>query len=406
MNVLVINCGSSSLKFQLRHVPEGATGSGAGGVLAGGLVQGIGGPAEVTLRAERGEPRRSAQPVPDYTAAVRVALGWLEERGLAGPGAGNGAGIAAVGHRFVHGGERLFRPVRIDAAVRRELHALEELAPLHNRPSLAGVDAVEAALGRALPQVAVFDTAFHHDLPEVARLYGLPGELAARHGIRRYGFHGTSCRSVLEQYGELPGAVPEGRVIVLHLGSGCSATAVRGGRSQDTSMGFTPLEGLLMGTRSGDLDPAVPLHLARAAGLSPEAVEHLLNEASGLKGVSGTSADLRELLATEAAQPAAHRAVELFCYRIRKYIGAYLAALEGADAVLFTGGVGEHMPAVRERICAPLAWCGLRLDPARNEAARGAAAARISADGAPIQAYVIPSDEERMIAWDTACCLG
>jgi len=405
MNVLVINCGSSSLKFQLRQVPAGAEHSGAGRLLAGGLVQGIGGRAEVTLRAAQGEPERSRGDVPDYAAAVRLALDWLERTGLATGGDGQ-RGIAAVGHRFVHGGERLFRPVVIDEAVRRELHALEELAPLHNRPSLAGVEAVQAALGTDVPQVAVFDTAFHHDLPEVARSYGLPLELAARHGIRRFGFHGTSCRSVLEQYGQLPGAVPGARAIVLHLGSGCSATAVRDGHSVDTSMGFTPLEGLLMGTRCGDLDPAVPLHLTRAAGLTPEAVEHLLNEGSGLKGVSGTSADLRELLAAEAGHAPSRLAVELFCYRIRKYIGAYLAALEGADAVLFTGGVGEHLPVVRDRICAPLGWCGLQLDAARNEAARGGSAERISADGAPIEAFVIPSDEERIIAWDTARCVG
>jgi acetate kinase len=412
MNVLVINCGSSSLKFQLRRIAPGAAGSGEGRLLGGGLIQGIGGTAEVTLRRPGAEPERSRAEAPDYAAAVRIALDWLARSGIARPGNGAGTGgdigreIDAAGHRFVHGGERLHEPARIDAAVRRELRVLEELAPLHNRPSLAGVDAVQAALGEGLPQVAVFDTAFHHGLPEVARTYGLPHALAARHGIRRYGFHGTSCRSVLERYGELPGAVPAGRVIILHLGSGCSATAVRGGRAVDTSMGFTPLEGLLMGTRSGDLDPALPMFLASREGLSLEAVEHLLNEASGLKGLSGRSNDLRELLAHEGEDERARLAVELFCYRVRKYIGAYLAVLEGADAVLFAGGVGEHLPSIRARICGPLAWCGLRLDAARNEAARGEAPCPIGATGAPVQAFVIPSDEERIIAWDTARCLA
>jgi acetate kinase len=401
MNVLVINCGSSSLKFQLRRVAADAGRASDGALLAGGLVQGIGGTAEISLRAPDRAPLRSHAAVPDYAAAVRLALDWLGANGAAG-----GRSIEAVGHRFVHGGERLHRPAPIDAGVRTELQALEALAPLHNRPALAGVDAVQGVLGTALPNVAVFDTAFHHDLPDVARHYGLPRELTERHGIRRFGFHGTSCRSVLEQYGELQGTQPEGRVIVLHLGSGCSATAVRGGRSVDTTMGFTPLEGLLMGTRSGDLDPALALYLARQPGQTPESVERLLNTEAGLRGVSGLSNDLRDLLAAEARNPRARLAVELFCYRVRKTIGAYLAVLGGADAVLFTGGVGLHLAAIRERICAPLAWSGLRLDSARNEAARDGAAACIGAADAGIQSYVLPSDEERIIAWDTARCLG
>ncbi len=420
MKILVINCGSSSLKFQLREIEANAARSGEGRLLGGGLIQGIGGAAEVTLRRPGAAPERLRAETPDYAAAVRIALDWLARGGLvrldtvddavggtAGGTAGGPAGaIAAVGHRFVHGGERFHEPVRIDAAVREALHALEVLAPLHNRPSLAGVNAVQAVLGEATPQVAVFDTAFHHGLPEVARTYGLPHALAARHGIRRFGFHGTSCRSVLEQYGEQPGARPAGRVIVLHLGSGASATAVQGGRSVETSMGFTPLEGLLMGTRCGDLDPALPAFLARQEGLSLEAVEVLLNEQSGLKGVSGQSNDLRVLLEHEAADPRARLAIELFCYRIRKYIGAYLAVLQGADAILFTGGVGEHAPDIRARVCGPFDWCGLRLDAARNDTARGDAPRCISDPGGAIQAYVVPSDEERIIAWDTARCLG
>lgn len=401
MNVLVINCGSSSLKFRLCRVPPDAPDATHGRLLATGLVQGIGGPAALTFRAGEADPDHRETPVPDYRAAVRHALDWLRGRGLA-----DGAGIAAVGHRFVHGGERLVAPAVIDDGVRAALTELQALAPLHNGPALAGLDAAQAELERPVPHVAVFDTAFHATLPAVARSYGLPHDVAARHGIRRFGFHGTSCRSVLQQYAALPGARPAGRVIVLHLGSGCSATAVREGRSQDTSMGFTPLEGLLMGTRSGDLDPALPLHLARAEGLSLEGVEALLNEASGLKGVSGLSNDLRDLLAREADDPRAHLAVELFCYRVRKYVGAYQAVLEGLDALIFTGGVGEHLPAIRSRICAPLAWCGVRLDAARNESARGGAPASIGAANAPVQVCVMPSDEERIIAWDTARCLG
>jgi len=407
MNVLVLNCGSSSLKFQLRALPRGARRSAEARLLAHGKVQGIGAhaeaEAEVTLHAGEAPAAVSSQRVPDYAAAVRVALDWIVAQGTALES------VEAVGHRFVHGGTALHVPARIDDDVRAALHELEALAPLHNRPALAGVDAAAAVLGPQVPQVAVFDTAFHHPLPEVAQTYGLPWALAERHGIRRFGFHGTSCRSVVEQYGGLPEARAEDRLIVLHLGSGCSATAVRGGQPADTSMGFTPLEGLLMGTRCGDLDPALPAFLARREGLSGEAMEAVLNGESGLQGVSGVSNDLRDLLAQEGTDARVRLAVELFCYRVRKYVGAYLAVLEGAEAVLFTGGVGEYLPEIRARICGPLDWSGLRLDAHRNEAAaaRGPSGpVAVSAADAAIRVYVIPSDEERLIAWDTVCLLG
>jgi acetate kinase len=256
-----------------------------------------------------------------------------------------------------------------------------------------------------MPVVAVFDTAFHAGLPARARSYALPRDLAQRHRIRRFGFHGTSCRAVLARYSELTGIPPAGvTAVVLHLGSGASATAVRNGESIDTSMGFTPLEGLVMGTRAGDLDPALVGHLARAERVPVERIEDWLNTRSGLLGISGATADMRELLARAATDAAARLAVEMFCYRARKYVGAYLAALGGAQAVIFTGAIGEHAAEVRAGIADDLGWCGLQLDPVRNAAATGTES-RISVDGARLAAWVIPTDEAGVIARDTAACL-
>jgi len=256
--------------------------------------------------------------------------------------------------------------------------------------------------------VAVFDTAFHHTIPEHAHSYAIPHEMARRYGLRRYGFHGTSHRYVAERYAEISGtARDQVNIITLHLGNGASATAIKGGRSVDTSMGFTPLEGLVMGTRSGDLDPAILEVLSQREGLSVGQLLTMLNTASGLLGLSGLSADMRTLLEAAAGPEGrqARLAIDVFCYRVKKYIGAYLTALDGADAIVFTGGIGENAPAVRARICAGLEWCGLTLDPARNEAAVGQEA-RISADGSRLQSWVIPTDEELLIARDTVRCLA
>jgi acetate kinase len=249
--------------------------------------------------------------------------------------------------------------------------------------------------------VAVFDTAFHAGIPDHASRYAIPHDLALKHGIRRYGFHGLAYRSVLARYAELAG-VPAERVnlVAFHLGNGCSAAAIRNGRSIDTSMGLTPLEGLVMGTRSGDVDPALIGHLARVETVPPREVERWLNERAGLLGLSGRSRDMRDLLAHECDDPRARLAVAVFCYRARKYLGAYLAALGGADAVVFSGGIGEHAPEVRARICAEMEWAGLVLDPTRNAAAVGREG-RLSPAGAHLPAYVVPADEERVIAQDT-----
>jgi acetate kinase len=376
MNVLVLNCGSSSVKYQ---------------VLA------VAGPAR-PARLTAGEIQRVGESgTGDHGAAVRRVVDDVAALGLR---------VDAVGHRVVHGGARFTGPTRLTDALVADLDRLAALAPLHNTPAVAGMRAARAALGPAVPMVAVFDTAFHATLPAAAAGYALPESLAHRHGIRRYGFHGTSYRSVVGRYAELTGTpVEAASLVALHLGNGCSAAAIRDGRSVDTSMGFTPLEGLVMGTRAGDLDPAIVAHLARVEGVSADEVERWLNERSGLLGVSGTSRDMRDLLAREDTDARARLAIEMFCHRARKYLGAYLAVLGGAAAaVVFTGGIGEHAAPVRARICADMAWGGLVLDPARNAAAAGEA--RIDGAGSRLAAFVIPTDEEAVIARDTADCLA
>jgi acetate kinase len=401
MNVLVLNAGSSSLKFQLVRTDEARIAGDTDERLARGMIDRIGG--EALVRFEAGERTlNTAQPVRDHRAAVDVVLRWLASA-ESGPEVAAIRDIDAVGHRVVHGGERFSLSVRIDAAVLREIEEMIDLAPLHNPHNLKGIDAVRDLLGD-VPQVAVFDTAFHQTLPEQAYLYAVPYSLYRRYRVRRYGFHGTSHRYVAYRYRKLTGtARADTRLITLHLGNGCSACAIAGGDSIDTSMGFTPLEGLVMGTRSGDLDPAIIDFMASKEGLSLNQVDTLLNKQSGLLGISGITHDMRELLAEEheSGDRRARLAIDIFCYRVRKYVGAYLAAMGGADAVAFTGGIGENSAEVRARICRELGWLGLDLDTARNAAMVDGAEGAIHADGARLGAWVIPTDEELLIARDT-----
>jgi acetate kinase len=392
MNVLALNCGSSSIKFQV----FASEGSAEPRRLGRGAIERIGDAATLAFEADGQPAVRATERVADHAAGVRRVLDWTT------PAVGR---VDAVGHRVVHGGARFTAPATIDDAVIAEIEALERLAPLHNAPALAGIRAARAHLD-TVPMVAVFDTAFHATLPERAARYAIAWELAERHGIRRYGFHGTSYRSVLARYVKLTGVAAERtRLVALHLGNGASVAAIDGGRSIDTSMGLTPLEGLVMGTRSGDLDPAIVPHLARAEEVTAETVGRWLNERSGLLGLSGRSADVRDLLAAEPTDARARLALDVFCYRARKYVGAYLAALGGADAVIFTGGIGEHAPEIRQRVCEGLEWTGLAIDRARNAAARGVEA-RISRDVGALAVWTIPTDEERVIAADTVACLA
>ena len=403
MNILVINAGSSTLKFQLVRTDTDAITSHGDVKLARGQMERIGGEAVYTFRGSGDIVIRGSAPIKDLRAAVEYIVTWLASD-ESGPVIGAVGEIEAIGHRVVHGGERFQRSVRITDEVLRGIEDMIDLAPLHNPHNLRGIAATRAVLGADVPHVAVFDTAFHHTIPERAYLYAIPYQLYRRHKVRRYGFHGTSHRYVAYRWRELTG-VPRDRtrIITLHLGNGCSACAIDGGSSVDTSMGFTPLEGLVMGTRSGDLDPAVLEYLGAKEGLSPSDVDNLLNKQSGLLGLSGLTNDMRELLAEahENDDRRARLAIDIFCYRARKYIGAYLAALGGADAIVFAGGIGENSAEVRAQICEGLGWAGVEVDDAANARMVGGAEGRITTESARLAVWVIPTDEELLIARDT-----
>lgn len=408
MNILVLNCGSSSVKFQIIATDMERIEKNADQRLAHGEIERIGGEAIITMSAEGQPSKRSTAPIRDHRAAVDYILKWTcsDESGI--DGIKTVADINAVGHRVVHGGERFRESVVITKDVLGGIEECIDLAPLHNPANLKGIAAATDVFGPGLPQVAVFDTAFHHTLPEQAYLYALPYQFYRRHKIRRYGFHGTSHRFVSYRYSQLL-AIPKERVnvISLHLGNGCSAAAIKEGKSVDTSMGLTPLEGLVMGTRSGDVDASVVDYLSNKEGLSSHEVETLLNTQSGLIGISGLTNDMRELLAeaSENNDRRARLAIDLFCYRARKYIGSYLAAMNGADAILFTGGIGENSPEVRAKICEGLEWMGLSLDIDQNNAHTGGREGLITTDKAKLAAYVIPTDEELLIARDSVRCI-
>src|ERR1044071_4255733 len=400
MNVLVLNCGSSSVKFQLIATDLERIEQDADKRLAHGIIERIGGAAIITLTAEGNAPKRFAEPVRDTRAAVEMILRWAISPDSGVADVNSVADVHAVGHRVVHGGERFTSSVLINDEVLRGIEDCIELAPLHNPANIQGIVAARTALGTALPQVAVFDTAFHQTLPEHAFLYALPYQLYRRHRIRRYGFHGTSHRYVAYRYRKLRGIARDAtNIITLHLGNGCSIAAIRDGDSLDTSMAFTPSEGLVMGPRSGDLDPSIVDLIGTKEGLSSHEVETLLNKQSGLLGISGLSDDMRELLAEahEHDDRRARLAIEIFCYRARKYIGSYLAAMNGAEAIVFTGGIGENSAEIRARICGELGWLGVELDAELNSKND----VKISAGSSRVAVYVIPTNEELLIARDT-----
>lgn len=376
MKVLVLNSGSSSLKYQLFDM------------------------AERTLVA-RGAAERIGEPGSDFSdhaaALDRIA-------GLAADAAGDGNDLLGIGHRVVHGGEAFREPCLIDERVIEVIRGLSSLAPLHNPANLLGI---EVAMARRpdVPQVAVFDTAFHYSIPPHAYRYAVPEEWYESHGVRRYGFHGTSVAYVAKQTARALGRpLGELNLIVLHLGNGASVTAIANGKSVDTSMGLTPLEGLVMGTRSGDIDPGVIVHMARQAGMSVEDIDADLNEESGLSGLCGVG-DVRDVLEREAAgDPRARLALDVYTYRMRKYIGAYIAALGHVDGIVFTAGVGENSADIRERVCEGLEALGVQLDEARNRnSAKGVRP--IHREGAPVAVLVVPTHEELEIAEQTLQCI-
>lgn len=408
MNVLVLNAGSSSLKFQLiatdrKHIQQGTDER-----VCRGEVERIGGEAIFTVGTEKSPKQKFTAPLADLSAALEYLIRWIasEESGITK--VQSVADIHAVGHRVVHGGEMFKESAVITDEVLKGIEDCIDLAPLHNPNNLKCIQVARHILGTKVPQVAVFDTAFHHSLPEEAYLYAVPYHLYRRHHIRRYGFHGTSHRYVAYRYRVIRNLTREQtHVVTLHLGNGCSAAAIRGGYPVDTSMGMTPLEGLVMGTRSGDIDPAIVNLIATKEGLSPHGVEMLLNTQSGLLGISGLTNDMR-VLQQELKQHDDRRvrlAIEVFSYRARKYIGAFLACMGGADAVVFTGGIGENSADIRRRICSGMEWAGLTLENKKNEQALGKEE-EISTDGSKLKAYVIPTDEELLIARDTVRCIA
>jgi acetate kinase len=407
MNILVLNSGSSSLKFQIIATDLDRIRQDKDVRLLRGEVERIGAEAVVTVQKGDGAKQKLTASLKDISGALDFIIRWA-----ASPDSGvseiqSMADIHAVGHRVVHGGELFTDSVLITDEVTKGIENCIDLAPLHNPKNLRGIRAMRELLGPQIPQVAVFDTAFHHSLAERSYLYAIPYHLYLRYRIRRYGFHGISHRYMAYRYRTIRKLEREQTNIVsLHLGNGCSAAAIRGGRSVDTSMGMTPLEGLVMGTRSGDVDPAILGFIAAKEGLSIHEVETMLNKQSGLLGLSGLTHDMRVLQdeARNRDDRRAKLAIDIFCYRIRKYIGAFLAAMGGADAVVFTGGIGENSPSVRANICEGLEWAGLSLGAEKNQKTNGVEG-MISREDSRLAAYVIPTDEELLIARDTARCI-
>ncbi len=393
MNILVINCGSSSLKFQMIDSVSEAC-------LAKGLCERIGIEGSQLVYTKTGGSKEiTVSPMPDHTEAIRLVLNALQN-----PDTGvvsSLAEIGAVGHRVVHGGEKFAASVIITDEVLAAIEECNDLAPLHNPANLIGINAC-ASLMPGTPQVAVFDTAFHQTMPKEAYLYGLPYDLYEKYKIRRYGFHGTSHSYVSKRAAEVLGQPYEDlKTIVCHLGNGASISAVKGGKCVDTSMGLTPLEGLIMGTRSGDIDPAIIEFLAHKEDKSIDEIMSILNKKSGVLGLSNNlSSDFRDIEdGYKQGNPYAEAALKTFCYRVAKYIGAYAAAMNGVDVICFTAGVGENAPIVREFVCAYLGYLGISLDAEANQK-RGLDLV-VSVPESPVRVMVIPTNEELAIARET-----
>ncbi len=392
MNILVINCGSSSIKYQLINREKRK-------VLAKGLLEKIGKANSSQIHHIGGKVVKKQDEVANYEEGLESILALLldKKRGVIK----DASEISAVGHRVVHGGEDFFHSVLIDDEVIKTIKSYISLAPLHNPPNLAGIKAARSLLPD-VPQVAVFDTAFHQTLPEKAFLYALPYQYYEKYKIRRYGFHGTSHRYIAERAAKfLKKPLKELKIITCHLGNGCSITAIDKGKSIDTSMGFTPLEGLVMGTRCGDIDAAAVLFLMEKENFTTAQMDNLLNKQSGLLGISGISNDLREVQkwAVKGDQRA-KLALEVFAYRIKKYIGAYSAVLGGLDALIFSAGIGENEANIRDRVCQGLEFLGVYLDKKKNRAS-SKASRFISTESSPAKILVIPTNEEEMIAEET-----
>ena len=391
MNILVINCGSSSLKYQLIN-------SETEGVLAKGLCERIGIDGMLTYQPEGGEKEKSEIAMPTHTEAINAVLAALtnEKSGVIK----SLSEVGAVGHRVVHGGEKFTSSCLINDDSMKAIEECNDLAPLHNPANLIGIRACQELMP-GVPMVAVFDTAFHQTMPDVAYTYGIPYEYYEKYKVRRYGFHGTSHSYVSKRTAEIVGKpYDQMKIIVCHLGNGASISAVNCGKSVDTSMGLTPLEGLVMGTRSGDLDPAIIDVVGKKEGLSLDEMNEVLNKKSGMLGISGVSSDGRDLeAAAESGNKRAQLALDVFDYRVIKYIGAYAAAMNGVDAIAFTAGIGENNIKMRKDVCSSLTYLGVKLDEEKNNV-RGEERI-ISADDSKVQVLLVPTNEELAIARET-----
>ncbi len=393
MKILVLNCGSSSIKYALYNMDDNS-------VMASGGAERVGlDGAFVKVKLPNGEKRQVMHDIPEHTEGVKFIFSLLTDPEI-------GAikdlkEIDAVGHRMVHGGEKFNKSVVLDDEVLKVFEECSDLAPLHNPANLKGVKAV-SELMPGLPQVGVFDTAFHQTMPKHSYLYAIPYELYKEYGVRRYGFHGTSHRYVSQRVCDFLGVkAADKKVITCHIGNGGSIAAVDGGKCVDTSMGLTPLEGLMMGTRSGDIDGGAITFLQKKLNLDADGMSNLLNKKSGVLGVSGVSSDMREVdAAAKEGNELAKTALDMYNYRIKKYVGAYTAAMGGCDIIVFTAGVGENQSSMREEVCENMEWMGIKLDKEKNNAVHGEEAV-ISAPDSKVTVVVIPTDEELMIATDT-----
>lgn len=392
MIVFVVNCGSSSIKYQLINM-EGEK------VMAKGLIERIGMEGSILKHTPAGKYTIDINmEIPDHKVGIKMALQALTSKDYGV--ISDMSEIDAVGHRVVHGGERFTDSVLITSDVLQGIEACSEIAPLHNPPNLYGINACMEIM-RGTPQVAVFDTAFHQTMPKVAYLYGLPYEMYVKYGLRRYGFHGTSHKYVAQRAAEMMGEhMNDLRIITCHLGNGASLTAIKYGKSIDTSMGYTPLEGLIMGTRSGEIDPAIIPFLMEKENMNAQQIDDYLNRRSGILGISGLSSDFRDLeSAANRGDERSQLAIDVFAYKVKKYIGGYVAAMGGLDAIVFTAGLGENSPFMRDKICNGLEYLGTRIDPDLNKI-RGKAR-EISVKRARVKIFVVPTNEELVIARDT-----
>lgn len=404
MNIFVVNAGSSSLKFQIIKTDLEMIEKHSDKMLAKGLVERIGSQALVSIKIPGGRSTKHTALIKDHKAAFNHIINWLAEEETKIDGIKSIGDIHAIGHRTVHGGEQFAHSVKIDDDVLKAMEDNIELAPLHNPANLKGIYAAKEVFGPKVPQVAIFDTAFHHTLEDSSYLYAIPYQYYRRYKIRRYGFHGTSHRYIAYKYRIMKKiGREETNIITVHLGNGASVCAIKGGKSIDTSMGFTPLEGLIMGTRSGDIDPSVIEFLAHKEGATMDEVFNILNKRSGLLGISGLTNDMRDLEEEEREHNdrRASLAIDMFCKRVKKYIGAYIAEMNGADAICFAGGIGENSSLIRSRICSDMDWFGLKIDEKANEKAVGGVDAKICSKDSKLEVYVLPTNEELVLARDT-----